>query len=95
MRACHACQTQIESVRVGRAQECPKCGADLHVCMNCRFHDNTSWRGCREPQAEPPQAKDAANFCDYFELADRSATEEGPSEAEKAKAAFEAMFKKK
>lgn len=92
MRACAACNAPIDSVRVAREAECKKCGAELHSCVNCRFHDPQGWKRCREPQAEPPRDSDRANFCDYFELADRQAVAAGLSEADKAKAAFDAAF---
>ena len=94
MKVCHACSATIEQKFIGRADECPKCGADLHVCMNCRFYDERMGRSCREPQAEPPREKARANFCDYFDF-DTAGPKEGPSEADAAKAAFEALFGKK
>ena len=76
----------------GRRDECEKCGADVHVCRNCRHYDAKSYNECREPQADRIQEKDRANFCDFFMPGSASG---GVSEREKQKAAAEALFKKK
>ncbi len=94
-RVCHACQTPVDAVLIGRRDECKKCGADLHACLNCRFYDAHVSRECREPQAEPPRDKGNANFCEFFEFRDGLAEGNGTSEAERAKAAFDALFAKK
>jgi hypothetical protein len=91
MKACHACSATIEQKFIGRADECPKCGADLHVCRNCRFYDEHMSRSCREPQAEPPREKDRSNFCDYFDF-DEGGPRAKDDAAEAAKAAFDALF---
>jgi len=92
MRVCQACNAKVEQKFVGRQDECA-CGADLHVCLNCRFYDERMSRSCREPQAEPPREKDRANFCDYFEF-DESGGRQATADADAAKAAFDALFKK-
>ncbi len=95
MRVCHACQNTVDELMIGRRDECARCGADLHVCLNCRFYDETASRQCREPQSEPPREKNRSNFCDFFEFSEAGPRSSGPSAAEQAKAAFEALFKKK
>ena len=55
--------------RPGRAEKCAACGADLHVCLNCRHYDQSAYNQCREPQAERVLDKDRGNFCDYFDFA--------------------------
>ena len=52
---------------IGRRDECDSCGADLHVCKNCRFYDVNSYNECREPSADVVREKERSNFCDYFE----------------------------
>jgi hypothetical protein len=65
--SCHACAADLEiELPVGRAARCPRCGADLRCCLNCRFHDISSYNDCAEPMAERVVEKDRANFCDYF-----------------------------
>ena len=64
---CRACGREVEIVeRVGRREECPGCGADLHSCRQCRHHDPTRHNECREPMAERVVDKDKSNDCDYF-----------------------------
>ncbi len=52
--------------RVGRREECPSCGSDVHVCKNCQHYDPKIYNECREPQAEVVREKDRSNFCDFF-----------------------------
>lgn len=51
---------------LGRADDCPSCRADLHVCLLCEFYATGIANDCREPIAEPVQNKRRANFCGYF-----------------------------
>lgn len=91
---CHACGEANELLqRPLRRDECSHCGQELHCCLQCRFYDEAM--DCREPQAqtEAPREKDRANFCEYFQTGDFSA--KGTSEADRAKAAFDALFKTK
>jgi hypothetical protein len=64
---CHACSADLEfDDPIGRSARCERCGSDLRCCLNCRFHDLSSYNDCAEPSAERVLEKDAANFCDYF-----------------------------
>jgi len=94
--ACHACGNEIDPglSGVGRRDECPNCGAPLHACRNCAAYDETARYGCREPQAEPPRDKDAANYCDFFVLRKGPARPNEEDPREKALAALDALFKK-
>ncbi len=62
-----------DAAEPGRRDSCNGCGADLHACVACRFHDPRAHNQCREPKAEWQPKRDRANFCDFFELAPRSA----------------------
>lgn len=67
MNVCHKCKKEIsEDFFVGRQTQCNYCGADLHCCLNCSFHDSGAYNDCREPQAERVLNKDRSNFCDFF-----------------------------
>ena len=97
MKPCHACGYDLSDTRlIGRRDTCLSCGTDLHVCANCTAFDPTAWRGqCREPQAEPPSDKNAANACDWFTLRVGSWEPKAQDDAAaKARAALEAIFKK-
>ena len=66
---CFKCSASVDiasASNVARRDECSKCSADLHACMNCKFYDQSAYNECREPQAERVVDKDRANFCDYF-----------------------------
>ena len=93
-RYCHACRKEVElEGKPGRRDECPHCAAELHVCLNCELYDPRIRRGCREPQADEVPDVARGNFCSWFVWKD-GLPAGGPSDTEKSKAAFEAMFKK-
>ena len=54
------------SLPLRRREECRACGAELHVCRLCEFHDTAVAKSCREPVAEEVKDKTRSNFCDYF-----------------------------
>ena len=86
---CHACRGRIELERkAGRRDDCPHCGAELHVCLNCSFYDPSLTRGCRENQADEVREKDRANFCGWFEFREGRPGEEADDAARQAAAAF-------
>jgi DNA-directed RNA polymerase subunit RPC12/RpoP len=72
--SCHKCgeEVQYETANIGRREECPKCGSDLHVCKNCFHYDPKIYNECKEPQADRVLEKDKSNFCDYFRLTETS-----------------------
>jgi hypothetical protein len=91
VKKCHKCGTTIELEEVFRRDECGACGADLHVCLNCEFHERGRANDCREPQAERVVEKDRSNYCDYFRF--RKAGEASSGEGS-AKKAWDDLFKK-
>lgn len=63
------CELNLASpTSVGRKEECQKCSADLHACLNCIFYDENAYNKCKEPQAERVTEKDRSNFCDFFKF---------------------------
>jgi hypothetical protein len=94
MTICAACSREIEvDPPISRREECPHCRADLRSCRQCAFIDERAPRGCREPHAEIPRDRERANSCELYRI--RSAVvKEGPTR-EEARAAAEALFKKK
>ena len=69
MSACHFCGTSLDpKMRVVRDAACPKCGRDLHACVQCRHYDRHAHNQCREPNAEWVTDRERRNFCDYFKL---------------------------
>lgn len=91
---CHQCDAVWEAPHraPGRTEPCPGCGADLHVCLNCRFYDPSAPNACAEPNAERVLDKTKANFCDYFEFAKREAGAAAPASTDRARKRFDDLF---
>lgn len=81
--------------RVGFREACASCGADLHVCMNCRHHDAAAHNECREPGAETVRDRGRANRCEYFAPgAPGGRTPGAGPERDAARRALDALFRK-
>ena len=96
---CYKCRNQIEfvvkvGIKVGRADTCAHCGADLHACKNCRFYDPSRHNHCRIPEADFIRDREAANFCGHFDILDRNEAPEVDSSGDKARAKLDALFSK-
>ena len=80
--SCYGCGASLRmDGPVGRRTTCPECDADLHACMNCRHHDESSAHECREPQADHQVDKVASNACDLYQLGDGAARRRPSSRA--------------
>lgn len=92
---CHQCRSEI-SIKgfISRTDECPKCGSDIHACLNCENYDVHAHNKCREPQAEWVTDREKANFCDFFIPNRLSASSAQGSRAGDARSAFDNLFKK-
>jgi hypothetical protein len=96
MPTCHACGRAFEvRERVGFRDTCDGCAADLHVCLNCEFHDPPSHNQCRETQADPIVEKDRANRCEWFRATRTGGAGKAGRTQEDARAKLDALFKKK
>ncbi|HOD34664.1 MAG TPA: hypothetical protein PLR20_00255 [Syntrophales bacterium] len=95
MKRCYRCRKEPGITdRVGRAETCPSCGADLRCCRNCSFYDPGSYNQCREPQAERVVEKERSNFCGYFLFRDFSHDPPGPVVRSDPRSKLESLFKK-
>ena len=94
MKICYRCKTIIDMDGIGVRSECPSCGVDLHVCLNCIFYDNAKHNACREPQADFVREKDRANYCEYFKFVE-STGENKKSRREEAERLWSTIFKSK
>ncbi|KPJ99187.1 MAG: hypothetical protein AMJ60_05930 [Desulfobacterales bacterium SG8_35] len=74
---CAFCHKDIAQTVVHIRDECPACGRDLHVCLNCEFYDANAYRQCRESIRELVQDKEKANFCDLFRASKTGAAGSG------------------
>lgn len=90
---CFSCGNELVFAHTpGRRDECPKCGADVHVCRNCKNYDPKAYNECRDSAADVVREKDRSNFCDYY-----TPGSDGPGVDKKKDllAAADALFKKK
>ena len=95
MPSCQACGLAFEvRERVGFRDECEGCGADLHVCLNCDFHDPGAHNQCRESQADPVAEKDRANRCEWFRATRPAGARGVDPKPDDARAKLDALFKK-
>jgi hypothetical protein len=81
-------------VQPGRSDSCHSCGSDLKVCLNCVSYDAKAAYQCRDRRADPVAEKQAANFCEYFEMVRRAfvpAASANPREAA-ARAQLKKLF---
>lgn len=96
MKICHYCHKPMAiEGKIGREDTCPYCQSDLHCCLNCAFYDEYAANRCREPSAEWVSDREKRNFCEFFSFKEVKGASSGWSEAEKARAELEALFKKK
>jgi hypothetical protein len=92
---CHHCGGSLEfREKVFRNDTCPSCGSDIYCCLNCMEYDESASDQCREPQAEKVSVKDRRNFCEYFNLDEKSRSASARDKAAEARRKLEALFKK-
>ena len=87
------CGASLEelSLPLRRQEECKTCGAKLHVCRLCEFHDPAVAKSCREPVAEEVKDKTRSNFCDYFSPRPHACSATGDA-ASNARSELESLF---
>lgn len=90
--ACWQCGASLDDLPqpLGRRATCPACGAELHVCRQCRHYDTAKAKQCREPAADEVREKSRANFCEWFQAAAVPAAADGLKPG--ARAALDALF---
>lgn len=94
MHICSVCRKEVGVDKFfSRKSTCPKCGSDLHICLNCRFYSETSHNKCREPKAEFQRSRDRANFCDFFVFSEEKGSSSG-EEKEEALKKLNDLFRK-
>jgi len=94
MPVCFFCGKDVELVyrKVGRLDDCPHCGRDLHACLQCRFYDRSFHNQCIENQAAMVGDKERSNFCEFFEFGRDVGGEKAKIEENKKK--LDELFRK-
>ncbi|MDC7227152.1 MAG: hypothetical protein PQJ61_10365 [Spirochaetales bacterium] len=93
MSYCYSCGKEFPGdIKVFRSTECPFCGRDVRVCLNCEFYSPGSNYDCREHVSEAVIEKDKANFCDYFRLGANKSSGSVKRRAEEARSNFNNLF---
>ena len=70
-KVCHHCHKEIPwDTRILRTETCPWCASDLHVCLNCKFHDVSRHNECLVPNTDRVKERDRANYCNDFVFRD-------------------------
>jgi hypothetical protein len=63
---CVFCQKEITEKKIHFRDDCPSCGRDMHICLNCEFYAPNAYRQCRESIHELVRDKERANYCHFF-----------------------------
>lgn len=96
MNCCFCSETIAIEQKISRRDTCPRCDRDLRCCKQCHFFDPHAYNECREVAAERIVDKGRANFCDFYVPKGEKVGRGGSANRTKeAKAALEALFKKK
>ena len=92
---CARCDAQLPPPPYFRNDECPKCAADLHSCVQCARFDPNLNNQCAESQADRVVDKERANFCDWFKAgAGKGGTANHLDAKTDALAKLDSLFKK-
>jgi len=88
---CWKCGADLKDVPqpLGRRAECLVCGAELHVCRQCRHYAPGKAKQCRELAAEEVRDKTRANFCEWFQAGAGAPAASGPAAG---RASLDALF---
>lgn len=91
---CYRCGSSLAALTppIGRHDECPACGAQIHVCCMCTFFDPGVAKQCREDDAEEVFSKERANFCEWFEPSATAFREGHATREQRAKQQLDALF---
>ena len=87
---CHQCGTESVAPKPEFRALCEKCGAFMHVCLNCEHYDRQAYHECRaSATAEYVGDKEKYNFCEEFRPAGSG---KNASEPKKSRKDIEKMF---
>ena len=89
---CARCGNRL-ALPVAADSRCPRCGVDLHACIQCVSFDTSSRFECTQTLTERVAPKDARNACALFAprtTVERQTSTQGPTTARQA---FDDLFK--
>lgn len=89
---CWKCHSEITIEKIFRTSECSVCGADLHVCKQCRFYSTGIHFECKENITDPVVDKEKNNFCDFYMADEVFSGALNDSKVQKARNAAAALF---
>lgn len=91
---CYRCGESLAALTLpfSRRDECPSCGAHVHVCRMCLYFDETVPKKCREDDAEEVTEKERVNFCDWFRPGGNTFDALRARKAAQAESALAALF---
>jgi hypothetical protein len=91
---CWHCGHGLTRLDFGRESICPGCGKPTYCCRNCLHYAPGRANACMEPQVERVLDKERSNFCDLFQPNPKAPTTGAVPDAEDARRAAEALFKR-
>lgn len=91
---CWRCGAQLadELLPLRRAELCPACNADLHVCKMCGFFNPSVADACEETIATAVSNKERSNYCEYFKPSVRAYKGATDDAATRARNELEQLF---
>lgn len=91
-KICYNCKREVPyDTRILRTETCPWCRADMHVCLNCKFHDPKLYNECQINTTERVRERDRANHCSDFVFRDGTPADDKKKEAAVSK--LNSLFK--
>ncbi len=96
-RCKHCGDKVLDLDSIGFDAACRKCGAALHSCSQCRHFDPSARFECTQPIPERIVSKKAGNRCAFYAPASSFdlTGSRGEATPDDARAAFDALFRKK
>ena len=93
---CARCGNRL-ALQVERDGRCPRCGVDLHSCVQCLSFDTSArWECSQQAVTARVAPKDARNDCAFFAprtTIERQTGTQGPQGTTTARQAFDDLFK--
>ena len=84
---CWKCHQKCEEV-IRFKTVCDACGAYLHACQGCKFHQPGKPNECQIPNTDQVRDRGHFNYCDEFKALSESIKDNKPSVDDIAKRLF-------